>query len=195
MMKNTHFVFNRKSITIISIMSVLILLFLVTPSADAYFGIGLAGKWDRLNPDPSNPTPEHEVLGCGGTDRLFCIYDKWPAPLLGFETPPDATYGVFLGREIASWDCPYWFPGKICDNTTFVAGGVMRYYLPDGSRFSVDQDLIVTEMDGQQVLYMYWVDSLVCPWYRSFREALAANPFPLPFDGENWPAIDWIFVP
>jgi len=194
-MKNRGFSLFHKVVTVLTLIGVFSLVFLVAPSAEADFGSGLRGKWDRLNPDQGNPTPEHEVLGCGGGNRVYCVYDKWPAPFLGFETPPDETHGIFLGEEIISWECPGWFPGEICDSTTFVAGGVMRYYLPDGSRFSVDQNMIVTKLNGKEVLYMYWVDSFICPWYRSFREALAANPFPLPFDGAHWPEVDCIFAP
>jgi len=194
-MKSTCLSLFLKSVTVLCVLSVFSLVFMENTSVEAGFRTVLNGKWDRLNPDQSNPTPEHEVLGCGGMDRVYCLYDKWPVPILGFETPPDETYGIFLGEEVTSWQCPGWFPDEICDSSTFIAGGVMRYHLPDGSTFRMDQNLIVTEIGGKHVLYMYWVDSFVCPWYRSFREALAANPFPLPFDGEHWPEVDCIFAP
>jgi hypothetical protein len=157
----------------------------------------LTGKWDRLNPDQSNPTPEHEILRCSGSLWLSCIYDKQSEPFLGFENPPDSTYGLFRGEEvIGGWSCPTWFPANLCNNTSFVASGVMKYMQSDGSILVVDQELVVTYANGSQVLYMHWVDQhFACPWYRSFKEALEANPFPLPFNGEDWPGMDCIFSP
>jgi hypothetical protein len=39
-------------------------------------------------------------------------------------------------------------------------------------------------------LHVYW------PLFaRTFDEALAANPMPLPFDGVDWPPIDCSFAP
>ena len=36
----------------------------------------------------------------------------------------------------------------------------------------------------------------VCrPWFSSFRGALRANPFPLPFNGVDWPSSDCMFAP
>ena len=47
-----------------------------------------------------------------------------------------------------------------------------------------------------EVLYLSWVDSgFACPWFPSFEAALAANPFPLPFNGVDWPSQDCIFAP
>jgi len=162
-------------------------------AANAHGPPGLAGVWDRLNPDQENPTPEHEVLRCGGHEAWYCIYDKHPEPLLGFSQPPDATFGQFRGEDITSeWTCPAWF-GARCEATALVASGVMRYHYPDGSSLDVSQDLVLLEQGGEQVLYAYWVNySFACPWYRSFDQALSANPFPLPFNGTDWPAMDCI---
>jgi hypothetical protein len=155
---------------------------------------GPIGVWHRLNPDQGNPTPEHEVLRCGGRTFWHCIYDKHPEPLLGFEQPPDATFGQFWGENITSgWICPDWFGDK-CEATVFVAGGVMSFQYPDGSYLDVNQDLALIDQDGEQVLWAFWVDSpFACPWYVSFDQALLANPFPVPFNGADWPDMDCVF--
>ena len=155
----------------------------------------LTGTWDRLNPY-HDPSPEHEVLMCGGLAMWHCVYDKHPEPKLAFEHPPDATSGSFWGEDVTlEWTCPTWFPPYLCNNVTFVAGGVMHFRQSDGSDLVVDQELIVTSTDGQQILYVYWVDQFFCPWYSSFDEALAANQFPLPFNGTDWPAPDCVIAP
>ena len=195
-MKHTLFTLNRTPRAIVGIVGALLLLFLGSVSAGAQGQLGLAGKWDRLNPDQSNSTPEHEVLRCGGNVQWNCIYGKQPEPQLGFENPPDSTSGKFRGVNITSeWTCPSWFPPSICANATFVAQGVMSFRLSDGSNLTVDQALILTETGGDQVLYMYWGEQFVCPWYGRFSEALAANPFPTPFNGEDWPTMDCVFGP
>lgn len=172
-----------------------VLLVGVILSAKAQENTALVGVWDRLNPDQGNPSPEHEVLRCGGNDFWHCIYDKHPEPRLGFQQPSDSTSGLFLGKEITSqWNSPGWFPNDITENYTFVVGGAMTYTYPDGSIATINQDLIVTNMDGQAILYVFWSDmNFACPWFRSFDEALAANPFPVPFNGEDWPEMDCIF--
>lgn len=172
------------------------LLLEITVPAGARGQPPLVGRWDRLNPDQSNPTPEHEVLRCGGNISWNCTYDKHPEPRLGFENPPDSTSGRFRGEDVTSqWECPDWFPEDVCGDTTFVVRGVMNYELAEGGSLVVDQELVVTEYDGQEVLYAHWIGQFVCPWYRSFAEALAANPFPTPFDGEHWPAMDCAIAP
>ncbi len=164
---------------------------------EAYGQVKLVGKWDRLNPEQSNPTPEHEVLRCGGKARWHRIYDKHPEPNLGYENPPDSIYGHFQGKNITSgWTCPGWFPADICDNTKFVVGGMMEFVQSVGSEPTVAQELILTDIGGESILYVYWVNhQFACPWYRGFDEVLAANPFPTPFKGEEWPAIDCVFSP
>ena len=154
---------------------------------------GIAGHWDRLNP---GLLPEHEVLRCGGSTNWYCTYNKHPEPGLGFVNPPNSTFGSFRGQDITTeWTCPEWFPINICDNTTFVAGGVMNFALFDGGELNVNEELIRVENDGNQVLYVYWVDQFVCPWYRTFDEALAANPFPLPFNGVDGGVMDCLVAP
>ena len=185
-----------KTISVVLVIMTTIALILVTwVPANAWYQINLIGNWHRLNPYQGGPTPEHEILLCRGNFRQYCIYDKVPEPRLGFEFPPDSTYGRYLGMEITNnWECPSWFPNNICDNTVFVSGGEMNFVLPDSSPLIVNEELIVTEINGGKMLFVYWVDQgFVCPWFTSFEEALAANPFPLPFNGEDWPAGDCIF--
>ena len=141
----------------------------------------LAGAWHRLNPDISNPTSEHEVLRCGGRVSWNCRYDKQPEPTLGFEHPPDATSGRFRGVDITSgWGCPLWFPAGVCDAAIYVVRGEMTFSPPGGPDFAITQELVVTDSEGDQRLYVYWVDTFVCPWFGSFADALAANPLPVP---------------
>jgi hypothetical protein len=158
----------------------------------------LAGMWHRLNPQQSqsNPTPEHEVFAChqradiGGLPWA-CRYFKIPAPQLNFAW--NTTTARFEGADVtASWVCPDWFPATICDNVVQVVEGEFVFDLASGGTFSSLQDLVVTQVGGEQRLYDYWVNSFVCPWFRTFDEALAANPFPLPFDGVNGPSGDCV---
>jgi hypothetical protein len=63
----------------------------------------------------------------------------------------------------------------------------------DGSTFAALQELIVTSGGGTQVLWVRWVRfGFACPWFPTFDQALAANPFPLPFNGVDWPEDDCI---
>jgi hypothetical protein len=196
-MKRSFFILSRTPLAMLGMIGVLLLTLQASVLAEAQSELYLTGRWDRLNPDPNNPSPEHEVLRCGGNARWNCVYDKHPEPTLGFEQPPDSTFGQFRGENITSdWACPGWFPSDICDNTLFAAGGVMDFAQSDGSELVVDQELIVTNIGGTSILYVYWVnDQFVCPWFRSFDEAVRANPFPTPFNGEDWPAVDCLFGP
>jgi len=163
----------------------------------------LDGMWHRLNPQQSqsNPAPEHERLTChmsAGQAVVAlpwaCRYDKLPEPALNFAW--NTTRGRFHGADVsATWACPSWFPASVCENVTQVVEGDFVFSLAGGGQFSVLQDLVVTQAGGEQRLYAYWVNLFVCPWFRTFAEALAANPFPLPFDGVNGPAGDCIGAP
>jgi hypothetical protein len=149
--------------------------------------------WHRLNPDQSNPAPEHERLRCSEGRRSWsCQYDKVAEPDLKFHW--DATVGTFAGGDVTkSWTCPGWFPKRICNNVTQVVRGNMRFVFVDGSRFSTRQELVVANVGGAQVLQVHWVQfGFACPWYRTFHKALRANPFPLPFNGVDWPAGDCV---
>jgi hypothetical protein len=145
--------------------------------------------WHRLNPDQNNPAPEHERLRCIEAAVWVCRYDKVPEPALNFSW--NRTTAQFIGRDItASWDCPEWFTE--CAAVTQVIEGTATYR-GAGHPFKVLIDLIFID---DEVLYLSWVDfGFACPWYPTFEAALEANPFPLPFNGVDWPAQDCIFAP
>lgn len=145
--------------------------------------------WHRLNPDQSNPAPEHERLRCREAAVWVCQYDKVPEPRLNFSW--DRTTAKFAGRDVtASWACPAWFTE--CAAVTRVVDGVVKIR-PEGER-PFEVRLAYVFLEGR-VLYILVPDALACPWFSSFRRALAANPFPLPFDGVAWPDSDCIFAP
>lgn len=145
--------------------------------------------WHRLNPDQSNPAPEHERLQCIETSVWVCLYDKVPEPELSFSW--NSTTGQFVGRDITdTWICPTWFPD--CGAVTSVVEGRAHYVPEGGHPFSVLTDLVFS---GDEILSVYWVDfGFTCPWFSSFETALSANPFPLPFNGVDWPNPDCIFA-
>ena len=92
-------------------------------------------------------------------------------------SPLDGTTGRFHGHDVTqTWACPDWFPADACDGVTAVFEGPATYALDGGGRFTVLQDYILTDMAGQPVLIQYWVGRFACPWFRTFDEALAANP-------------------
>jgi hypothetical protein len=112
-------------------------------------------------------------------------YDKHPEPGLGFPNPPDGTYGVFMGADSTSFVCQRTFPFYPCQNVVEVVEGTTRYYPPNQPPFDVHQQQIVVRNEtGQEVMWQYWVSpgNFACPWYRTFDEALAANPSPARFD-------------
>lgn len=151
------------------------------------------GVWHRLNPSEDNPAPQHERLRCREGDRVWqCRYDLVPEPTLN----SNDTVARFTGRVVtSSWECPEWFAEHCADVVTVVAGKA-RVTLDDGTRFSLGQTLIVTEVDGQEVLWAYLHDfGVVSPWFRTFDEAVLAAGFTPPyiFDGTNWPPPDYIF--
>jgi hypothetical protein len=150
------------------------------------------GEWHRLNAAQSNPAPEHERFQCVEGFTWTCLYDKVPEPALNFSW--NAQQGSFTGVRTprGAWACPAWFPSSVCASVFFVAQGTASY--GPVAVFSIREDLVVTKVGAQQRMWAYWVDQrFVCPWYRTFDEALAANPFPLPFDGTDWPAQDCTF--
>jgi hypothetical protein len=165
---------------VISALVVIILLPLFSIPAGASGPLTVVGKWDRLNPGSGDNLPEHEALTCGGDQFWLCRYDVRPEPQLGYVQPPGSIYGIFTGQErLSSWVRPEWFTEDIPEEVISVIGGEMNYYVDGNSILFVYADLIVTETpEGNQVLYFYWVDQFVCPWYRSFDAALEANPDP-----------------
>ena len=161
----------------------------------------LSGEWNRLSVDQSNPAPEHELLHCvenqgaqAGTsaDTWFCRYSKRAAPTLNLYW--NNRQGFFSGRDItATWSCPAWFPAGICPNVVQVVEGTMNFTQPSvGFSLAVLEDLVVTQNGTGQALYVYWVNQgFECPWFRTFDEAVAANPLPLPFNG-TWAPQDCV---
>jgi hypothetical protein len=123
-----------------------------------------SGEWHRNNYN-------------AGEEQLFCreAEPSWTCTYV----VPDGT-GWFSGRNVtANWTCPAWFASTICDNVTAVYRGMAVYVPGDAGaadrQFRVPQEYLVTEVDGQAVLQLYWVDRFVCPWYRTYDEALAAD--------------------
>lgn len=149
-------------------------------------------EWHRLNSDHSHP-PEHERFECVEGSTWTCMYSKVPEPALNFQW--NGQQGTFIGplAQQGQWTCPSWFPSNICANATRVAQGI-RSFEPVSTAI-IREDLIVTKTGNHEQMYDYWVGRHVCPWYQTFDEALAANPFPLPFNGTNWPAQDCVFAP
>jgi len=148
----------------------LLLLSLTSASATAKD----SSAWHRLNPGGDQASSEHERLTCReGATSWSCVYDKLADP--GFSW--NATTGRFAGRDVtSSWTCPDWFPSEACTGVVQVLRGT-AVFLPDGGRpFTVGQEYIVTNVGGDEVLFVHWIDRFVCPWYRTFDEALAANP-------------------
>lgn len=142
-------------------------------TAAAAFAAAPTGEWHRLNPGDLN---EHERLTCVESPGAWhCRYDKVDEDLPGFSW--DSTTGVFSGRPVTStWECPEWFPGVVCDNVVAVYTGPQTYNPFDDRPFQVRADYVVTEIDDQAVLYQSWVDVFACPWFRTWDEALAADP-------------------
>ena len=167
-------------------------------------GSPLTGEWNRLSVDRSHPAPEHELLRCvensgaqegTSSDRWFCRYSKLPEPKLNFTW--NNNHGSFSGHDVtSSWTCPAWFPVGICTNVVSVVEGTMTFIDPDTHQppLLVLQDLVVVQSPAGERLYNYWVNRFVCPWFRSFAEAVAANPLTLPFDG-NFPPQDCVGAP
>jgi len=107
---------------------------------------------------------------------------------------------VWVNVDARSYDgvwCPAWFPASICGKVTRVAAGTMTIVRADGISFSGPFELILTHAGADaQVLHVYWPDfGFTCPWFRTFSQALAANPLPLPFNGSDWPGQDCNFAP
>jgi hypothetical protein len=149
-------------------------------------------EWHRLSADRSQTAPEHERLECAEGSTWTCLYSKVPEPALNFQW--NGQRGTFSGLSISpgQWPCPTWFPSKICANVDRVAQGIASF--GPASTFSIREELIVTKTGNHEQMWNYWVGQFVCPWHGTFDEALAANPFPLPFNG-TWPAQDCTVAP
>ena len=162
---------NRKSTRAIgALLASLLLLSLGAAGASAKD----ASEWHRLNPNGDQESSEHERLTCReGETSWTCTYDKLPDT--GFFW--NATTGHFAGRDVtSSWTCPEWFPSEACTDVVQVLRGT-AVFLPDGGRpFTVGQEYIITSEGGEARLFVHWIDQFVCPWFRTFGDALAANP-------------------
>ena len=141
--------------------------------------IDTGNQWDRLNPTPtSSDLPEHERLKCVGIDTWVCWYDKLREPSLDFGW--NRTSGVFVGATMAGWTCPAWV-GALCGHVVRVIAGATTYFPASGSPFTWREDFIVTDGNGVAPFYMSVINApppapAVCPWYRTFDDALASNP-------------------
>ena len=148
-------------------------------------GAPLLGMWNRLNAGTPSRL-EHEVMHFWVEGSTWAGgYEKHPEPDLGFQNPPEGTSADFRGADAASFVCEPTFPFYPCQNVVKVVEGTTQYKPPHGLPFEVLQrHIVVREDNGQEVMWQYWVSSgnFACPWYRTFDEALAANPFPAHFD-------------
>jgi hypothetical protein len=126
------------------------------------------GYWHR-----NNYGTEHERLTCREAVASWtCFYDKVPEE--GFSW--DDRTGRFTGRNVTeSWSCPTWFDSTVCDNVVAVYRGIETFTGGGQHPITAVQEYVVTEVNGQAILYVYWVDSFYCPWFRTFDEALAAD--------------------
>ena len=122
------------------------------------------GQWHR-----NNYNAVEEQLTCQEATQSWICYYEIPAGS-----------GRFSGQNVtASWTCPGWFPGTICDNVVAVYHGRVVYSFAEGQTpgpsDTVIQDYVITDLGDQTVLQLYWVDRFVCPWYRTYKAALAAD--------------------
>src|SRR5262245_20001860 len=175
-----------------------LLAFVVALPAGAGTSAPLAGQWNRLSVDQSHPAPEHELLYCAQfnsdeavstANSWFCSYHKRREPTLNLYWHDN--HGVMSGKDItATWTCPSQFP-PVCSDVVQVVEGTFTYFQFSSGQppSQVLEDLVVTQTSSGQRLYVYFVNRFVCPWFRTFGEALAANPLPLPFNG-TWPPQD-----
>ena len=189
----------RKTFFVLALASFIALAMALPAEAD--ISAALSGQWDRLSVDQSNPAPEHELLQCvqhnraqaaTSSDTWSCRYSKRPEPTLNFYW--NNRQGFLSGHDItATWSCPAWFPAGICSSVVQVVEGTMNFTQPSiGFSLAVLEDLVVTQTASGQRLFVYWVNNgFECPWFRTFDEALAANPLPLPFNG-TWPPQDCV---
>ncbi len=160
------------------------------------------GTWHRLNTDQSNPTPEHEVRWFRQErDRWVARYDKHPEPKLGFENPPDGTFGNFRLTQLTDPNaiaCLEGLPFDCPGDVVLALAGEGTYYPETGDPFTGRVQHLVLDRQVLWELWLLWPPlptvKFACPSFRTFDEALAANPFPLPFNGEDWPAFDCVVV-
>jgi hypothetical protein len=126
------------------------------------------GTWHR-----DNYGTGHERLTCReATQSWTCVYDNVPEPGLSASD----TIAHFSGPNvIASWTCPTWFDGSVCENVVAVYRGNATYTASGNHPVTFAQEQIVTYVEGREILQQYFVDQFYCPWYRTWAEAVAAD--------------------
>lgn len=161
--------------------AVVIAALVIGPTIFANLALGPAGRptptphlgdWHRNNYGAS-----HETLACvEGAQAWTCTYG---------DAAKNGPLGHFSGRNITdSWSCLDWFAPEICDPANLVAvyEGNFTVVPSDGATEppAIGEDYVVTNINGQEILYLYWRESdlgtFYCPWFRTFQEALDA-PF------------------
>ena len=144
-----------------------------TPDLDALF----AGLWHNHTANAPNSAGTHQINDCREDGEIWtCLFSDQAEPELGFRA--SGLFGVFEGKLIPDWNCPNFLPEAICRSVILVIGGTTVFEKGEGPGLQTEIEYIVVELGGRQVLYEYWVNRFACPWYRSFDEVLAANPFP-----------------
>jgi hypothetical protein len=157
--------------TVVSALAVMALL--VITAAPAVAG-NKSSEWNRLNPGGSQATSGHERLTCREADQSWsCDYDIVPES--GFTWGPDT--GTFTGANVTRhWTCPEWF-GEVCAHVVAVYAGIAVFHHPVDHPSIFRQEYVVTNINGEAILFVHFVDfGFACPWFRTFAEALAANP-------------------
>ena len=155
---------DRTSQVVASVIAALMLLALAVGPASAK---APSGEWHR-----NNYGTGHERLMCReATSSWTCVYDNVPEPGI----PAGDSVGHFTGRDVTdSWSCPTWFDATVCDDVVAVYRGVATY-TSSNHPVTFQQEYVVTNVGGQEILQQYFVDLFYCPWFRTWEEALAAD--------------------
>ena len=137
------------------------------------------GIWHRYSPGASASQSEHERMVCVPVREgvvMSCHYDKAREQELGYHW--DDNQGYFQGADVTdSWSAPGWFPAGISGSVTRVVEGQFVYVNPGvHAPFFVNTDLVFTGSGPTARMYVYWINQFVCPWFKTFEQALAANP-------------------
>ena len=150
----------------------------ITPTPTPDLNTLFAGLWHNLAYNSSTSMGSHQLIDCEEGEMWTCITSTRSEAELGFTAP--GLFGVFEGEFIPDWNCPNWLPEAICRSAIVVIGGTTHFQSGGGEGPGLRRDIeyIVVEIGGSQFLYEHWVNLFACPWFRSFDEALAANPFP-----------------
>ena len=154
----------RKSLAVPTLIAALMILAVAAGPVSA----ASSGEWHR-----NNYGTGHERLVCReAVTSWSCVYDNVPEPGL----PASDSVGHFTGRNVTdSWSCPTWFDPAVCDNVVAVYRGVATYTSSGNHPVTFRQEYIVTKVGGQEILQQYFVGLFYCPWFRTWKEALAAD--------------------